>query len=234
MKNLKSFYTLALGCLGMMMMVACEKDEATPSTIPASTPSQQPGFFEMAGGGNNGQGGEVQVIEMDEMDCFEFNYPIDIQLTGDQLQTINSNGEFENAIENWMESNPNANEFPTIAFPISVNVDGENITINNENALTELMIECFEGDWDEDDFDIEDCFTFHFPVDVLLPNGQTSTANDFDELENIFDNWYDNNEDHEQEPEMVYPFTVTVEETGEDVIISNEDEFDEMLEVCDC
>ena len=141
--------------------------------------------------------------------------------------------------------------YPTLVFPIQVTLeDGTTQGVGSEEELCELYEECFadefgddwdEGDWGdyddewEDDFDHEEdmCFTFQFPVNVALPDGSTSSANTEEELEGIFEDWYENNPDEEEAyPTFAYPLTVILLEDSTTQTINSDDELEELFEDC--
>ncbi len=147
-------------------------------------------------------------------DCFELVYPISLELEDGTIVTANSDDELEEIFDSY--------DFePAIVFPISVITEDSDqpITINNMDEFEELIESC-EGDDDWDD----DCFEFVYPISLELEDGTTVTANNEDELEEIFDSY-------DFEVEFVYPFDIILED-GTQTTINNEDELDEVIEDC--
>ena len=204
-------------------------------------------------------------------ECFEFIFPLDITLPGQGSQTVNSDEEIDDLLEKWFEENPNATEDPDLLYPIQVSrPDGSTLTIASEQVLDSLFNECYdehelecdEDDWgydDEDDWDDEDwddyddwedaweevaCVEFVFPLSVQLPNGDTKTAQNEEELIDIYEAWFeeilDGDEDEIEEfPTFVFPIEVIVGDSTRLSIQSEEelediafDCFDEFFEDC--
>ncbi len=171
-------------------------------------------------------------------DCFEINYPVDVQLPDGTTQTANDDEELETIFEDWYEQNPNDTLEPTLVYPIEVTLeDGTVATINNDDELDALLEECFGG-WDDDcdeppcndDFDL--CFDFVYPIEVILPDGTSQTANDGLELEEIIFTYYEQNPNDSLLPTLNYPVDVELED-GTIQTVNSDEELEALLESCD-
>ena len=227
MRKFKVLYGLAFWCMSLFLMTGCEKLEEVSDQDFSDDPTEETSFFEMT----HEEGDEDEMdLDLEDLDCFEFSYPLTLQMPDGTEVTIDSDEEFEEVASDWFDENPDCVAYPTFVFPITVIIDDEEETINNEEELCELIEDCWEDEsWD----DFEDCFTFEFPLNVLMPGGDISVANNIDELEQIYEDFYDAHEDCDDEPEIQYPFTVTLED-GTQVRVTNEEEFEEVLDNCDC
>ena len=76
----------------------------------------------------------------------------------------------------------------------------------------------------------DECFEFIYPISFVLPDGSEITINSDEDWDKI-DLWYEENKDSEEEPEIVYPFDVIVED--EIITVESEDGLDRLKEVCD-
>lgn len=239
---------------GLMMVglviffVACEKDKVTPE-IPNDNNLQTQNFVHNLQSAAESQGadGEPEDSTDYELECFDFVYPIEVNIPNQEVVSVNSEDEFFDVLDQWFEANEeeeDLEDFPTLVFPIQVTLeDGTMESIGDEEELCELYETCFEDefgedwnedeDWDEDYEHEEDmCFTFEFPVTVNLPDGSSSAANTEEELEDIFDDWFENNEDEEAFPTFAYPVTVVLLEDSTTQIINSDEELDELFEEC--
>ena len=103
--------------------------------------------------------------------------------------------------------------------------DGDTIQLNIND-----IDDC---DHDDDDYYEDDCFVLVYPIDVLMPDGTTLTANDDDELENIFDTWEQNNPNDTNYPSLVFPLDIEWEDDGTIQTVVDEDELYELWEDCE-
>jgi hypothetical protein len=76
----------------------------------------------------------------------------------------------------------------------------------------------------------EECFEFIYPISFVLPDDSEITINNDEDWDKI-DLWYEENKDSEEEPEIVYPFDVIVE--NEIITVESEEDLDRLDEVCD-
>ena len=169
---------------------------------------------------------EDEEYEEEWGDCFTFVYPLDIVFPDATTQTVNSDDELVTAIENWYDANPNSDQDPTLAYPISVVLEDtqETIEINSDEELEDLFDACFE-------YEYEECFTFVFPLTIQFPDGTTAEINSLEEGETIIDDWYDANPNATEEPTLVFPIQVTLED-GTVETINNEEELDDLFDEC--
>ena len=130
-------------------------------------------------------------------------------------------------IDLWYEENKDSEDEPEIVYPFDVIVDDEIITVRSEEDLDDLEEYCYGKDYEED-YD-EECFEFVYPISFILPDGSEITIND-DEGWDEIDLWYEENKDSEDEPEIVYPFDVIVDD--EIITVRSEEDLELLEEVC--
>ncbi len=182
-------------------------------------------------------------------DCFTPVYPVSFTLEDGTTLTVNDNAELEAAILEW-----EANDIePEINFPVSVILasDGSQVDVADEDALEEILEDCY-GDYEDDDeddgeeddeeedddededgedddcfdddFELGECFNINYPVNVILEDGTTQTLNSDADVEALME------QDVEAEP--VYPFDVTLIEDGSTLTMNDEDDFEDLLDEC--
>lgn len=97
-------------------------------------------------------------------ECFEISYPITVLYPDSTSVEVNSNEEFELAIDNWYDQNPDSDDDPTLVFPIELTLveDGTVVSVQNEDELELIIEDCFECIIDD--------------VNGLLTNGDQGTV----------------------------------------------------------
>ncbi|MFK7908273.1 MAG: hypothetical protein AB8B69_24295 [Chitinophagales bacterium] len=245
-----SFWTLVMTC-SILFFAACEKDQAVLDS--ANSDAQTQNFVRtIQSSANSSTEGEDSTDY--GIDCFEFVFPIEVSIPGSDVTSVDSEEAFFDLLDQWFEDNEGEEDiegYPTFVFPIQVILDDSTSqSIQNEEELCELHEECFEGeyedwgdedwgdeeweDWDEGDYEDEMCFTFQFPVNVVLPDGTVSVADSEEAVEDIFYDWFEANEDEVEEtyPTFEYPLTVVILEDSTTQVINSDEELDELFEEC--
>ena len=190
------FFDLRLNKIALLLIMvtalftACQKESTEPANNDGNN-QQNVSFFQMQSQpSNNTNTGSLTEDDSLDMDCFSFVYPLEVVLPGGDVQTANNDDELEMIVLTWLDQNPTSNEFPTFNFPIDVMLeDGTTQSVANEEALCELLMLCWDDidDIYEDslDMDLEFCFELVYPIEVVLPDQTTATANSDEELETI-------------------------------------------------
>lgn len=161
--------------------------------------------------------------EKEEWECFSLQFPVSFNMPDGSLVTVESDDEESWAeIKAWYETNRDSEERPTMQFPIGILFDEEYLIIDNQEEMRSAYQECYpkrDGD--------EKCFYLVFPVTYVMPDGSTIlvTSDDEDGWSDLKD-WYEENEDSEDKPELQYPVDIIVEtEQGTSTVsINNEEE----------
>ncbi|MEP0265615.1 hypothetical protein [Dokdonia sp.] len=121
----------------------------------------------------------------DDIDELDFIFPITIILSDFTEIVINDVSELETLIEDCTGENEEDEDIECIDFqyPITYSVFSQNnelietVTIANDEAHYEFI----------DNLDDTDIVSINFPLTLILSNGETVTANDILELENIIE-----------------------------------------------
>ncbi|MEL6809854.1 MAG: hypothetical protein AAFP76_00775 [Bacteroidota bacterium] len=150
----------------------------------------------------------------DEFECFELVFPITLIDENDNQVVINN----EEELFAFIDSQSDDYEIEVV-YPVEVSIDGEIITIANDDEMEELYEEC------DDDWDDVMCFEFVFPIQ-MTENGEVVTINDEDELFDFIEGIEDG-----EEIDFVYPFDVLLEDDST-LTINTGAEFFALLESC--
>ncbi|MEM9835906.1 MAG: hypothetical protein AAF828_05360 [Bacteroidota bacterium] len=172
-----------------------------------------------------------------DIECFNFNFPIQIRLEDGTTQTANDLAELITISEALDSSEVDAD----FVYPFTITLeDGSMLTINDFDAFDEVLERCYweDDDWEDDEDDdcygdydeVEDCFELVYPVTFLLPDStSTATINSEEELEAFLDGL---DEEALEDIDFVFPITIFSYLDSAEVIINNYDELDEVLETC--
>ena len=167
--------------------------------------------------------------EKEDWECFTLEFPVSFNMPDGSLVTVESDDEESWAeIKAWYETNRDSEEKPTMQFPVEILFDEESLVIENQEEMRSAYQECYpkrDGEWSRDGD--ETCFYLVFPVIYVMPDGSTIsvTSDDEDGWSDLKD-WYEENEDSEDKPELQYPVDIIVEteEGTSTVTINNQEE----------
>ena len=167
--------------------------------------------------------------EKEYWECFTLEFPVSFNMPDGSLVTVESDDEESWAeIKAWYETNRDSEEKPTMQFPVEILFDEESLVIENQEEMRSAYQECYpkrDGEWSRDGD--ETCFYLVFPVIYVMPDGSTIsvTSDDEDGWSDLKD-WYEENEDSEDKPELQYPVDIIVEteEGTSTVTINNQEE----------
>jgi len=167
--------------------------------------------------------------EKEDWECFTLEFPVSFNMPDGSLVTVESDDEESWAeIKAWYETNRDSEERPTMQFPVGILFDEESLVIENQEEMRSAYQECYpkrDGEWSRDGD--ETCFYLVFPVIYVMPDGSTIsvTSDDEDGWSDLKD-WYEENENSEDKPELQYPVDIIVEteEGTSTVTINNQEE----------
>ncbi len=162
------------------------------------------------------------------MECFEFVYPLQVALPDGTVQSASSNEDLDAIYMGWMEANPNSEDFPSLLFPLQVVVleNGETVTLNNEVELSAVLENCYG------DIDFDPCFTYNYPLTLVMPDGSTPTVNSNDEFGGTLEAWFEANPNTDAYITFQFPISVTLTEDGSVVTVNSEEELSALYETC--
>ena len=176
--------------------------------------------------GKRGRG--FGVGKKEDWECFTLEFPVSFNMPDGSLVTVEADDEENWAeIKIWYETNQDSEERPTMQFPIGILFDEESLVIENQEEMRSAYQECYpkrDGEWSRDRD--ETCFYLVYPVTYVMPDGSTIsvTSDDEDGWSDLKD-WYEENEDSEDKPELQYPVDIVVEtEEGTSTVTINGEE----------
>ena len=160
--------------------------------------------------------------------CFELVFPITFDMPDGSAITVASNdrdGWVE--IKSWYDSNPGADQRPTMQYPVVIFYEDESITLSSAEELRGAYSRCHSGrdgnEWGRK----RECFDLVYPVTFTLPDGSSMDVvndeeNGWDELKN----WYDENPGYEEVmPELNFPVDIVYAiETGDSTVTIDTEE----------
>ena len=176
--------------------------------------------------GKRGRG--FGVGKKEDWECFTLEFPVSFNMPDGSLVTVEADDEESWAeIKTWYETNQDSEERPTMQFPVGILFDEESLVIENQEEIRSAYQECYpkrDGEWSRDRD--ETCFYLVYPVTYVMPDGSTIpvTSDDEDGWSDLKD-WYEENEDSEDKPELQYPVDIVVEtEEGSSTVTINGEE----------
>ena len=176
--------------------------------------------------GKRGRG--FGVGKKEDWECFTLEFPVSFNMPDGSLVTVEADDEENWAeIKIWYETNQDSEERPTMQFPIGILFNEESLVIENQEEMRSAYQECYpkrDGEWSRDRD--ETCFYLVYPVTYVMPDGSTIsvTSDDEDGWSDLKD-WYEENEDSEDKPELQYPVDIVVEtEEGSSTVTINGEE----------
>ena len=179
----------------------------------------------------------VQATETDG--CYEIAFPVTFVYEDGTTVTAETEEDLDEIFSEDAENYP-----WEIGFPINLTdpETGENVTAANEEELIIYLLECEgfdDGEWDDEDGPWDDenpcdsidfgfgtfgCYELLFPIGFVLEDGTVVTADNEDELGDIF---------FSSAPvDFSYPISLE-DEDGETVTANDEEELFALLEECE-
>lgn len=171
--------------------------------------------------------------------CYEIVFPFSVELLDGTIVEVNNHMEYCDLL---LEGNVQG-----FAFPMTLNGEEGEIVVNSQEEFDALLEDCW--DWEGpgeigdllllatgaigfDSLGIDACYTISFPmnaeaVDLEDNSSEEITINNLDELMELisgFPGQYIYN--------VVYPVTITINESGEEVVLEQLEDLFEILENC--
>ncbi|HFB99857.1 MAG TPA: hypothetical protein ENJ53_03535, partial [Phaeodactylibacter sp.] len=170
----------------------------------------------------------TSLVTSDSAGCYEIVFPMNFILDDGTTASVANEEELEALFQ--------APPFPiNIGFPVNLTnpVTGDEVTAANEEELDGYLAECNYGPigggpCDSTNFELGfiGCYEIQFPVSFVLEDGTTATANNNDELANIF-------QPLNPIVDYAYPLNLVNIDTQEPATAANEEELSELLMSCD-
>ena len=107
--------------------------------------------------------------------CFDFVYPISVEMSDGSVVVVNNDTELDNLFMNA------TSVFPVdMVYPFDVTQNGQTITINNSVEFNALLDSCYGNGVVTSDLPptmvFEQCYTLNYPLDVLVDDGTSATT----------------------------------------------------------
>lgn len=151
MNKFQKIFSMTGLVLGLMLvMTSCTK--VNINEFGGDDDEKTLNYFELL------QGGTAVHDTADTSFCFSVNYPVSVQFSLEDVQTLGSAQELDEAVQIWILANPNPISFPDFVYPLSVNsLNSGQIQVETSIQMSELLNACYGGgDCDDDDCDDDD------------------------------------------------------------------------------
>ena len=170
------------------------------------------------------------------MGCFEFVWPVTINFPDGSEGTFEDQDALRAGIRTWKEANPEITERPQLSFPLDIiDEEGTLFTIMDHDELRSIVQECRRTYFQHHGHrghPKNSCFTFVFPVSIAFPDDGSVSFDTIEALKSAMRDWRENNEGVSERPALVFPLTVQLKETEEEIVIDNEEELKQLKEDC--
>ena len=225
MKNIfgKFGFLILLGFFGMALLTSCSEEaneiESVENFVDDAVES-----LERAG-------------KFGKRGCFEFVFPISIDFPDESSSTVEDYATLKTTIKEWKEANPEAEEKPSLAFPLEIlGEDGTATTVASQEELLELRKECrrthFDGKRKIRRFFRSACFKPVFPLSVEFPNGTIVEAANATTLKTVLREWKENVENPDGRPQVIFPIEVEYTD-GTIVEVADKEALKALKDTCD-
>lgn len=216
--KLFSLFSLVIGLT--FVFSSCEKSESVTSddTIEYTTQA----VFEIQERSGCGRGG-----------CFEFVFPISIEFADASTTEVEDYEGLRTAIQDWKEANPDAEERPSLSFPLEIlSEDGEILTINSSEELRQARRECRRNFGNRPHHGrAERCFRLVYPITLTYPDATTEEVADRRALKLAVRAWRQANSGAEERPTLTYPLQVEMTD-GTVVDVASKDDLQALKDSC--
>lgn len=208
---------LALG----MMLTSCSKEEWT-----VTDNFVQGVYKEMIDGELGGH-----------YKCYSVNFPITIVFPDASTVQVADREEFITTLQTWKEANPDAEEKPSVEFPFSVtSTDSTIIEVSSDEELRTLKRECRQSRNSHrkcrkfSRYLSNKCFTVNLPISIVMADGEIVTIEESSDIKTVLQAWAEDRPD--EVPEISFPISVTLEESGEMQELADQTAFDALVLEC--
>ena len=217
------------------VFTSCEKEnmeELTTSNYTLNTEGDTDLAFAQRGGGENGpQGARGQ-----RGTCFELVYPITISYPDGSTAMAADQDALKELKSTWKEENPDAEERPTIVFPIQITQDDATVDIADAAALKAAKEACGGRNGSGSRGGNRGgrgskCFQPVYPITFNLPDGTVIAVADREEAKEALQAWKEANPDAEERPSIEFPYNVKLQDSSIVAVTSQED-VDALKEAC--
>lgn len=149
--------------------------------------------------------------------CFKLIYPITYTMPDGTTVSGETEVDIDKQLGEWYKLNPDAEQKPTLSYPIDIQTkDGNIVIVQSEEEMIAIKKRCNEQ------FD-KDCFNLKFPVSFTMPDGSTVTVESKEDMNISFRNWYVAHPDEREKPNLNYPVDVIFDDDKVFTVNTEED-----------
>lgn len=165
--------------------------------------------------------------------CFEFVFPLTLVFPDGTETEVANYAELRTTIRSWKAGNPDAEDRPSLGFPLEIMTkNGEIHSVADRAQLTQLRKRCRRAVWRHRLAHIgRHCFRPAFPLTVVFPDETTFTAENPHQLKHAIRDWRQANPDAEGHATLSFPLTVRMED-GTEVTVADREELQALKESC--
>ncbi|HFA47909.1 MAG TPA: hypothetical protein ENJ95_02685 [Bacteroidetes bacterium] len=169
--------------------------------------------------------------------CYELVFPIGVEFPDGTAAVAEDYEELATAIKDWKMANPGPGQRPSFVFPIAVvSGDGEVVSVENQESLRQLRMECGDGRFDhhgprDHRRHMTPCFKIVFPITIEFPDGTTAEAGSRMELKQLVRQWRMDNPGVDGRPAIVFPINIELED-GTVQQVDSKEELREIRQAC--
>ncbi len=208
--KLSLFFVFAIA----MILTSCDKEGIDELTENFTTDTEVTTEAARAG---NGTGS-----------CYDLVYPLSIAFPDGTTAEAADQGTLKEMKEAWKAANPDAEERPSLVFPLQIDIDGEITDIADADALQEVKQACSgdrgngrdgnnngrDGRDNNDRSGSRNCYSTVFPVTIAFADGSTAEAADKEAAKAAIAAWKEANPDAEERPSIAFPYDVQLQDSS--------------------
>lgn len=216
------------------VFTSCEKEnlEELTSNYTVDTEASTDLAIAQRGGGQNGPQGERGQLDK----CFELVFPLSISFPDGATATAADQDALKELKTTWKEANPDAEERPTLVFPVQITQEDTIIDIADAEALKAAKEACGGRGGNGNRGGNHGnrggkCFQTIYPITYNLPDGTVIEVADRAAAKEALQAWKEANPDAEERPTIAFPYNVQLQDSSI-VAVTSQEEVDALREAC--
>lgn len=161
--------------------------------------------------------------------CYELVYPITIIFPDSTTVDVASSDESKDVISAWKEENPEAEEKPSLAYPVElINEEGEVVSAESRRELKSYVKGCKMNRGSRG----KSCFDVVYPISVAFPDGTEVEFETRSDLKSAVRAWKQENPDAEEKPSIVFPIDVELDDEEGIVTVESQEDLQALKAAC--
>ena len=220
-RNLGIFTFLLVATL--LVLNSCQKEELKETEVDLLNANLTEEVVDLRNGPDARQGLRNR--------CFKLVFPITIDFPDGTSETVEDFRSLHQSYKDWRTANPDADERPALAYPISVILrsDDSQVLVNSADELQALIDDCRANQ--DDDRPHNGCFRLVYPVNIDFPDNTSEMADSRRELHQLVRTWRQENPDADGRPMLGFPLTVMLRDSTI-LTLTTSDELDTLKASC--